>query len=416
VGDELQAAWHAGRSAWPAIALERTRFEAFAAGLAGEAASRFSADVYLAAARLGGDPAALAAFDREILSAGRAAIAAIDAGAAFVDEAVQRLRASLLVGDGTPRLALYAGRGPLRAWVGVAGARTALMMRRSQQRAREVPIDDDDWSGALATISTNNPELELLKRQYAEAFAAALREAVAALEPRARTVLRMSFRRPLDRRDRRGLRRPSRHRRPLDPARLRRRPRAHPRAPRATPRSIGDRARPDDRARKEPARGQPLAAPARDRRLVRSPVWSSRSLARVGFSPHAERVRSERSAERGPSCTAPKHLPRRSSSPRGQHPCGTTRRRAAAELAPGEVFVACALGDETACRRTPMKRCDSDRSGDLVDSLSFPPSSLRTTIPPYSMVWTWPIPPVTGRSFCCGSRGSVARSTASSAR
>src|SRR5262249_564583 len=100
----------------------------------------------------------------------------------------------LFVGeDAGPRLGLYAGRGPLRAWVGVAAARTALMLRRSQQRTREVSADEDDWAGALATISTNNPELELLKRQYAAAFGVALRDAVGGLEPRQRTVLRMSF-------------------------------------------------------------------------------------------------------------------------------------------------------------------------------------------------------------------------------
>jgi RNA polymerase sigma-70 factor (ECF subfamily) len=79
----------------------------------------------------------------------------------------------------------------LRAWVGIAAARTALMMRRSQKRARE--IAEDDWTGSLAMISTNNPELELLKRQYAAAFSVALRDAVGELDPRLRTALKMSY-------------------------------------------------------------------------------------------------------------------------------------------------------------------------------------------------------------------------------
>ena len=49
------------------------------------------------------------------------------------------------------------------------------------------------WSDALAMISTGNPELELLKRQYAAAFSDALRAAVGALEPRLRAAMRMSF-------------------------------------------------------------------------------------------------------------------------------------------------------------------------------------------------------------------------------
>jgi RNA polymerase sigma-70 factor (ECF subfamily) len=153
--------------------------------------ARFAGDVQLAAACLAGDAAALAEFERDVLASARGAIRSIETNDSFVDEVFQRLRASLFVGE-QPRIADYAGRGPLRAWVGVAAVRTALMMRRSQQRAREVPIEDD-WSGALALISTGNPELDLLKRQYADAFAEALRSAVAALEPRLRTVLRMSF-------------------------------------------------------------------------------------------------------------------------------------------------------------------------------------------------------------------------------
>jgi len=190
----IDDAWRAGQKAWPEIALDRARFAAFCAPLEDRAA-RFGEDIYLAAACLAGDGGAIAAFDREVLAGARGAIRSIDASDTFVDEACQRLRAHLLVGDtGRPKIADYAARGPLRAWVGVAAVRTALMMRRSQQRAREVPADSDsDWTDALVTISTGNPELELLKRQYATAFSEALRAAVAGLEPRLRTVLRMSF-------------------------------------------------------------------------------------------------------------------------------------------------------------------------------------------------------------------------------
>ncbi len=190
--DAYSEAWQAGRDAWPGVELDRDAFAAYAAKLEPGALARFPHDLYLAAACLAGDAHALAVFEREMLAPARGAIRSIDASEAFIDEAFQRLRANLLVGDGSPRIADYAGRGPLRAWVGVSAVRTALMMRRSQQRAKEVP-SDDDWSGALALISTNNPELELLKRQYATAFAAALRDAVGELEPRLRTTLRMSF-------------------------------------------------------------------------------------------------------------------------------------------------------------------------------------------------------------------------------
>lgn len=193
-----EAAWETGRAAWPGVELAAPEFHAFVtrpqiAGGADGASLRYPEDLYLAAACLAGSTAATRTFDHEILAPARGAIRSIDASDAFVDEALQRLRASLLVGDGAPpKIADYAGRGPLRAWVGISAVRTALMMRRSQQRAREVPVEDD-WSSTLALISTNNPELELLKRQYATAFSAALRDAVGALEPRLRAALRMSY-------------------------------------------------------------------------------------------------------------------------------------------------------------------------------------------------------------------------------
>ncbi|MGN6104605.1 MAG: sigma factor-like helix-turn-helix DNA-binding protein [Kofleriaceae bacterium] len=194
LGAAIGAAWHAGRAAWPEVELARERFAELAGPLGAEALARHPADVFLAIACRDGAPEAIAAFEHELLGAAVGPIRSIDDNRGFVDEACQRLRASLLVGDGDrPRIADYAGRGPLRAWVGVSAVRTALMLRRSQQRAREVPIGTDDWSDALATLSTGNPELDLLKRQYATAFSEALRHAVAGLPPRLRAALRMSF-------------------------------------------------------------------------------------------------------------------------------------------------------------------------------------------------------------------------------
>src|SRR5687767_7886006 len=118
------------------------------------------ADLALAQACAAGDAAALRRFDDEILRPAVQAVRTIDAAPAFVDEVRQRLRAKLLVGDGTAdgvaQIRQYAGRGALRGWVGVAAVRTALMMKRSVQRKREV--SDDDWAGALSLATTGNPE------------------------------------------------------------------------------------------------------------------------------------------------------------------------------------------------------------------------------------------------------------------
>jgi len=192
VDAQIDAAWRAGTAAWPTVTLARDVLAAHLAGIE-DAVDAHAADLFLVAAALAKDAKAIELLDRELVAAARGAIGSIDSSSEFVDEALQKLRTSLFVGDDrTPRLTHYAGRGPLRAWIGVAAARTALMLRRTRQRQREVP-EPEDWSRALVAISTNDPELELLKRQYSAAFATAFHDAIGELEARLRTVLRMSF-------------------------------------------------------------------------------------------------------------------------------------------------------------------------------------------------------------------------------
>lgn len=180
-----------GQAAHTDVALAAAAFAARAAGVDAAALAAHAPDLYLAWACLAGDAVALRRFDDEVVRPAGDGARAIDRSPAFVDEVRQRVRAHLLVGDGAPRLADYAGRGPLRAWVAVAAVRTALMMRRAQGRKREVA--DDDWAGALSLVATGNPELDLLKQQHAAAFTAALRDAALGLEPRLRAVLAMHF-------------------------------------------------------------------------------------------------------------------------------------------------------------------------------------------------------------------------------
>lgn len=188
---QIAQAMAAGAAAHPAVALAADAFTARAAAIEPAALAAHAAELYLAWACLAGDAVALRWFDDEVVRPAGDGVRGIDRAPAFVDEVRQRVRTHLLVGDGTPRLADYAGRGPLRAWVAVAAVRTALMMRRAQGRKREVA--DDEWAGALSLVATGNPELDLLKQQHAEAFAAALRDAALGLEPRLRAVLAMHF-------------------------------------------------------------------------------------------------------------------------------------------------------------------------------------------------------------------------------
>jgi RNA polymerase sigma-70 factor (ECF subfamily) len=86
---------------------------------------------------------------------------------------------------GRPRIAGYTGRGSLGGWIKVVAVRQNL--RRSPPQA--VPPDPGGESGALAD---EDPELEFLRQQYGNVFAAAFEAAVAELTPRERNLLRYS--------------------------------------------------------------------------------------------------------------------------------------------------------------------------------------------------------------------------------
>ncbi len=189
--DDLLAAHAAAQAVYPRVVLTSDVFATRAAALDLAAVRDHGADLFLAWACAAGDRVALRHFDDAVLHPASDAVRAIDASPAFADEVRQRVRERLLVGDGAPRLYDYAGRGALRAWVGVTMVRAALMLRRSQGRRREVA--DDDWACALSLVATGNPELDLLKRQHVEVFTAALRDAALGLEPRLRAVLAMHF-------------------------------------------------------------------------------------------------------------------------------------------------------------------------------------------------------------------------------
>lgn len=144
-------------------------------------------DIYLVCGCLAGVPAAIAAVDRDLVPIIDAHLASWET--AVVDETRQRLRTMLLVdhaGRG-PLLAQYGGRGALRRWVRVVAAREAGKTRRADLAA--TPVDDDALFDALAPA--DDPALAVVKRDAAAAFKAAFAPALAALDRRARAVLRL---------------------------------------------------------------------------------------------------------------------------------------------------------------------------------------------------------------------------------
>ena len=110
---------------------------------------------------------------------------------AQADEVVQRLRHRLLVAEPgqRTRIMTYAGRGELRAWVRVAAVRAWLNMKREMPLANDGPSVED----ALVTEATTDLELELLKGKYREHFRRAFLQAVDALAPGTRLLLKLHY-------------------------------------------------------------------------------------------------------------------------------------------------------------------------------------------------------------------------------
>lgn len=143
-------------------------------------------ELALAQACARGEPDALGRLEREYLPRVRVAVERLDARPAFVDDALQALRQKLLVGP-APRIAEYAGTGPLVSWLRAAAVRTALNLKRPHAREEQA---DDDALLALP-LSGPTPELALLVERHRPAFKAAFRAALGTLEPKERTLLKL---------------------------------------------------------------------------------------------------------------------------------------------------------------------------------------------------------------------------------
>lgn len=149
-------------------------------------ATREAADLYLCCACAEAHPEALRAFESEGSSVAKAAIARVDRSADFVQDTLQEVWDRLLLGA-DPKVKLYSGRGPLKAWVRVAATRVALDRQRARNRFAGHHVE---LSERLAAPG-GSPEAALLKARFGQAFQGALRDAVSRLTRQERNVLRM---------------------------------------------------------------------------------------------------------------------------------------------------------------------------------------------------------------------------------
>jgi RNA polymerase sigma-70 factor (ECF subfamily) len=194
--DELEAAlheaWKRASAQHPEVVLGWDDYRGHALALRTDAKVHLD-DLFLACACAKGDAAALRHFEREVLTAADAAVRGLDGSPGFVDEVRQRVRAKLLVGspDQPPRIAEYAGRGALIAWVTVSAVRTGLSLLRETKRAEKYA--GDGWAEALALPDTGDVEIDYIKDRYREQFKRGLVDACSKLPARDRTILRLHF-------------------------------------------------------------------------------------------------------------------------------------------------------------------------------------------------------------------------------
>jgi len=195
--DESQrSALAKARARWPAISVEDDEFLAhLERHLSGQQNldqalhSPHLSDLYCALACARGEPHALEVFEREYLQPVSSAISRIDPSPEFATEVKQLLRQKLLLPAASrePRIAEYAGRGSLLAWVRAALLRTALNFKRDRQRDRCAsvqPLFESD-------LPAYDPEALSIKDSYRVAFQNALRRALSMLPRRDRSVLRL---------------------------------------------------------------------------------------------------------------------------------------------------------------------------------------------------------------------------------
>ncbi|HKA87074.1 MAG TPA: sigma-70 family RNA polymerase sigma factor [Haliangiales bacterium] len=182
----------AGPRAWPRISWPVADFasELEARGVADLEPERV-AELYLAWACAHRDPAAHAAFEERYGKDLKAFASRAGLPPDLVDDAVQDVRRALFVGqdDEPPRIAQFVGRGELRAWLRVTVVRHAVLTSkraRARQKVETEPLEEF----AMPALDI---EAELTLARCRDEFHASFAEALEALAPRERALLRYRY-------------------------------------------------------------------------------------------------------------------------------------------------------------------------------------------------------------------------------
>lgn len=146
-------------------------------------------DLYCACACALGNPRAVATFEERYVRPAGKALSTLGEDAEFAAEVTQLLRHKILLPRDSqpPRIADYAGRGPLLGWVRASLLRVALNRKRDRKRDRCAT------AAPLAETSRmlSDPELGYIRREHRELLKVEFERAFLALDRRARNILRL---------------------------------------------------------------------------------------------------------------------------------------------------------------------------------------------------------------------------------
>lgn len=194
--EKLQSVCAAARAAWPSVDVSDDEFLAFLGARLdageGDLAARLdalrTADLYLACGCALGRASALECVERHHFPDLARAVARVRGAEKMVDEALQKLREVLFIPGGARagKISDYRGRSLLKRWLRTAAVRTALNLVEGEPRS----VREGEEVLLNLSLCPTDLELSYMKELYRGEFQAALREAVASLDPEQRTLLR----------------------------------------------------------------------------------------------------------------------------------------------------------------------------------------------------------------------------------
>ncbi|HKA91047.1 MAG TPA: hypothetical protein VKE22_25470 [Haliangiales bacterium] len=180
-----------GQAAYPSVRIPADALAAFVGARArADTPPERLAELFLTCACARGDGNALAELERAFLPEVRRIVARRCRSDALVDEAMQILRATLLVPRGAdpPEIADFTGAGPLAGWLRVAAVRIVLRFVRKEERSTPIEEVVADRLAAL-----DDPELRYIRARYGDAVQVALREAWLETSTEDRNLLRYRY-------------------------------------------------------------------------------------------------------------------------------------------------------------------------------------------------------------------------------